>query len=190
MERDSKDHQGDCGDSDEIYDRGDAEDSRDSTAGGDIILPVQEIRDGSGMVDVTRKPEVHRIAIASGEIRLRPETVTAIADRLVKKGDVLTAARLAALLAVKDTPRIIPMCHSIPITAIDVDFSLEKDIVRARVRVSSIGKTGVEMEALSGVSVALLTIWDMVKSMEKDETGNYPWTSIQAIQVVEKRKGA
>lgn len=175
LKGESQERQRDAGDSREIGDQGD-----DSG----------EIRDGSGMVDVTCKPEVHRVATASGEIRLRPETVAAIADRQVKKGDVLTAARLAALLAVKDTPRIIPMCHGIPITAIDVDFSFKKDAVRARVRVTSIGKTGVEMEALSGVSVALLTIWDMVKSMEKDGTGNYPWTLIQKIRVEEKRKGA
>jgi len=90
---------------------------------------------------------------------------------------------------VKNTPALIPMCHAIPISAIAVDFREGDGFIEASVRVKSSGKTGVEMEALTGVSVALLTIWDMVKSAEKDEQGQYPATRIADIRVIEKRKG-
>ena len=95
---------------------------------------------------------------------------------------------LAAVLAVKDTPRLIPLCHPISITGLDVNFEVEPERIRAIVTVTSFGKTGVEMEALTGVSVALLNVWDMVKYLEKDETGNYPETEIDEIKVLEKRK--
>jgi cyclic pyranopterin phosphate synthase len=81
------------------------------------------------------------------------------------------------------------MCHQIPITAVDVDFEIENEIISVIVEVRTVGKTGIEMEALTGVSAALLTIWDMVKSAEKDESGNYPNTSIRSIRVLEKHKG-
>ena len=141
-----------------------------------------------GMVDITEKMPVFRRAIASGSIRLQKATIRTIKKGQVKKGDVLTTARLAAVLAVKDTPRLIPLCHPISITGLDVDFELESERIRAIVTVTSFGKTGVEMEALTGVSVALLNIWDMVKYLEKDETGNYPETEIDEIKVLEKRK--
>jgi cyclic pyranopterin phosphate synthase len=96
---------------------------------------------------------------------------------------------VAATLAVKQTPTLIPLCHPIPLSAIDVDFAYEDNCIGAEVRVRSTGRTGVEMEALTGVSVALLTIWDMVKSAEKDEHGQYPFTRIADIHVVEKKKG-
>lgn len=142
----------------------------------------------AGMVDITEKPVVRRRAIATGTIRLKESTIDTVRSGSVQKGDVLTTARIAAILAVKDTPRIIPMCHPIPITSVDVDFSVKESSIEARVTVTSFAKTGVEMEALSGVSVALLNIWDMVKSLEKDETGNYPATVIEEIRVVEKQK--
>ncbi len=141
------------------------------------------------MVDITEKPPLFRRATASGTIRLRESTIKAITAGQVKKGDVLTTARLAAILAVKDTPRLIPLCHPIPITGLDVFFDLEEERVRATVTVTSVGRTGVEMEALTGVSVALLNVWDMVKYLEKDETGNYPETEIEEIRVLQKRKG-
>ncbi|RQW80522.1 MAG: cyclic pyranopterin monophosphate synthase MoaC [Methanothrix sp.] len=140
------------------------------------------------MVDITDKPPVFRTATATGCIRLKRSTVEAISSGNIKKGDVLTVARMAAILAAKDTPRLIPLCHPIPLTGLDVNFELEEDLVRATVRVTSVGKTGVEMEALTGVSAALLNIWDMVKYLEKDETGNYPNTKIEMIRVSEKRK--
>ena len=141
------------------------------------------------MVDITAKDDIARFAEAAGRIFLREETLKAIREGTVVKGNVLATARVAATLAIKDTWRIIPMCHAIPIGAITVDFSDGEGFIEAIVRVKSLGKTGVEMEALTGVSVALLTIWDMVKSAEKDTTGQYPVTRIADIRVNEKRKG-
>jgi cyclic pyranopterin phosphate synthase len=140
--------------------------------------------DRAHMVDITGKADVTREAIASGRIYLREETLRAILEGTAVKGNVLATARVAATLAVKDTSRIIPMCH--PIT---IDFSEGDGYIEATAGVKSYGKTGVEMEALNGVSVALLTIWDMVKSAEKDKDGQYPVTRISDIRVVEKRKG-
>lgn len=145
--------------------------------------------DRAQMVDISAKRDVVREAVARGKIFLRPETLAAIREGTVVKGNVLATARVAATLAVKDTPRLIPMCHAIPIGAITVDFSDGNGCIVATVRVKSTGKTGVEMEALVGVSTALLTIWDMVKSAEKDANGQYPVTRIEEICVVEKRKG-
>ncbi|AKB83458.1 Molybdenum cofactor biosynthesis enzyme [Methanosarcina barkeri 3] len=141
------------------------------------------------MVDVSEKREVSRLARAAGDIILSEETVEKIRTGNVEKGNVFATARVAAILAIKKTPEIIPMCHQIPITAIDVDFGIGKGMISVEVKVRTVGKTGVEMEALTGVSAALLTIWDMVKSAEKDESGNYPNTSIQNIRVLEKIKG-
>ena len=129
-----------------------------------------------------------RLAIAAGNIYLRPETLAAIRNGTVIKGNVLATARVAATLAVKDTFRIIPMCHAIPITAVEVDFDQKNDHIEVTVQVRSVGKTGVEMEALTGVSVALLTIWDMVKSAEKDVQGQYPDTRIDRIRMIRKKK--
>jgi cyclic pyranopterin phosphate synthase len=140
------------------------------------------------MVDITWKSHAHRTATATGLIRLKASTLEAVRLGQVKKGDVISAARVAAILAVKDTPRLIPFCHQIPITAVDVIFDIQTYAVKVAVTVSSIGQTGVEMEALTGISAALLNIWDMVKSLEKDETGNYPSTEIDEIRVLEKRK--
>jgi cyclic pyranopterin phosphate synthase len=140
------------------------------------------------MVDITSKSESRREAAASGRIYLRPETLKAIREGTVVKGNVLATARVAATLAVKETPRLIPMCHPIPVGSIEVDFTETDAYLQARVRVKSMGRTGVEMEALTGVGIALLTIWDMVKSAEKDEKGQYPETRIDDIRVIEKRK--
>ncbi|MGE5465508.1 MAG: cyclic pyranopterin monophosphate synthase MoaC [Syntrophothermus sp.] len=141
------------------------------------------------MVDISGKTDVPRLARAAGEIILSGETIEKIKAGNVEKGNVLATARVAAVLAIKKTPEIIPMCHQIPITAIDVDFELREELISAEVEVRTVGKTGVEMEALTGVSAALLTIWDMVKSAEKDERGNYPHTAIKNIRVLEKLKG-
>ncbi|HOU80984.1 MAG TPA: cyclic pyranopterin monophosphate synthase MoaC, partial [Methanoregulaceae archaeon] len=110
------------------------------------------------MVDVGEKAEMKRLAVAAGSIYLRPETLTAIREGTMIKGNVLATARVAATLAVKDTFRIIPMCHAIPLTSVEVDFGQMEDHIKVTVLVRSVGKTGVEMEALTGVSVALLTI--------------------------------
>ncbi len=140
------------------------------------------------MVDISDKQDVHRIAIAEGKIRLKGETIKAIAENRIAKGNVFATAIAAATLAVKRTADLIPMCHPIPLSHIGIDFETFKDEIKAVCTVKSTGKTGVEMEALVGVSTALLTIWDMVKAMEKDESGNYPHTKISDIRVVQKKK--
>ena len=142
------------------------------------------------MVDISGKGDVAREATAEGKIYLRPETLRAIREGTVVKGNVLATARVAATLAVKKVPDLIPMCHQIPISSVTVDFIEEEGCILATVRVKTTGKTGVEMEALTGVSVTLLTVWDMVKSAEKDADGQYPVTRISDIRVVEKRKGS
>jgi cyclic pyranopterin monophosphate synthase len=148
------------------------------------------IQDGRAqMVDISGKGEVVREATASGRIYLRPETLAAIREGTVVKGNVLATARVAATLAVKNTANIIPMCHPIPISSIAVDFSECEGYIEATVVVKMTGRTGVEMEALTGVAVALLTVWDMVKSAEKDAHGQYPVTRITDVRVVEKKKG-
>ena len=141
-----------------------------------------------GMVDITEKPLVFRRAKARGSIRLQEKTVETIKSGQVKKGDVLATARLAAILAAKETPRLIPMCHPISITGLEVSFQLQTGRVEAAVTVTSVGRTGVEMEALAAVSAALLNVWDMVKYLEKDESGNYPNTEIEEIRVTQKEK--
>ena len=145
--------------------------------------------DRAQMVDISGKGEVVREATASGRIYLRPETLAAIREGTVVKGNVLATARVAATLAVKNTANIIPMCHPIPLSSITVDFTDHEGYIEAVVVVKMTGRTGVEMEALTGVSVALLTVWDMVKSAEKDKDGQYPVTAITDIRVVEKKKG-
>jgi cyclic pyranopterin phosphate synthase len=141
------------------------------------------------MVDISEKGDLMREAVAEGKIRLRDATLRAIREGSLVKGNVLATARVAAILAVKETPRIIPLCHPIPLSGIDVDFTDGEGFIRAAVTVRSRGPTGVEMEALTGVSVALLTIWDMVKSAEKDPAGQYPETGIEGIRVLSKKKG-
>jgi cyclic pyranopterin phosphate synthase len=142
-----------------------------------------------GMVDITSKDAVPRTAEAVGRIILKRETIGVIKSGKVKKGDPLAVANIACILAVKKTPELIPMCHNIPIESVDADFTLGDDWVEARCRVTAIYKTGVEMEALTGVSVSLLTIWDMVKYLEKNKEGQYPSAKITDIIVREKRKG-
>ena len=140
------------------------------------------------MVDISEKEPVLRIARARGRIKLRESTIKRIVEGRVEKGDVITVAKLAAIQAVKKTPEIIQLCHPIPIENVGVEVRIEKDYVEVEVEVKAIAKTGVEMEALSGVSAALLNIWDMVKKYEKDEMGQYPSTAISDISVLEKRK--
>jgi len=145
--------------------------------------------DRAQMVDISGKGDVVREAVAAGKIYLRPETLAAIREGTVVKGNVLATARVAATLAVKNTSSLIPMCHPIPISSITVDFTEGDGYIETTVVVKMTGKTGVEMEALTGVSLALLTVWDMVKSAEKDKNGQYPVTRITDIRVIEKKKG-
>jgi cyclic pyranopterin phosphate synthase len=142
------------------------------------------------MVDVGDKATVDRRAVASGQIALRPETAATIQAGEVAKGNVLATARIAAIQAVKRTWDDIPLCHQIPVDGVTVEFEVGETAVESTVTVSSTGQTGVEMEALNGVTRALLTVFDMVKSAEKDEAGEYPEARIEDVRVVEKRKGA
>lgn len=143
---------------------------------------------GVKMVEVGDKPIQKRTAQAKGTMHLKENTIKLIEKEEIKKGNVLTTAQIASITAVKKTHHLIPLCHSLKITGVDVDFQVAKDSIEATVTVRSEGKTGVEMEALTGASVALLTIWDMVKSVEKDEDGQYPSTRISDIQVTKKEK--
>jgi cyclic pyranopterin phosphate synthase len=143
---------------------------------------------GVHMVDVGGKPQVKRIALAQGKIHLKENTIRLIQSDEIKKGNVISTSQIAAIQAVKSTSQIIPLCHPLSINSVDVDFKFEDDFIQVQVGVKIRGQTGVEMEALTGVSVALLTIWDMVKSVEKDDQGQYPNTKITDINVVEKIK--
>ncbi|MBY9009405.1 MAG: cyclic pyranopterin monophosphate synthase MoaC [Candidatus Lokiarchaeota archaeon] len=141
------------------------------------------------MIDISEKDSILRIATASGKIYLKKETIERIKDKKVKKGDVFTIAKIAAVNAVKKVPDLIPLCHPIPITNVDVDFNYEGDnLIRVICTVKSVSKTGVEMEALMGVNIALLNIWDVVKMYEKDSKGQYPITVITEVKVDEKIK--
>lgn len=141
------------------------------------------------MVDIGDKPHVDRRAVAEGEIHLRASTVEAIEGGTVEKGNVLQTARIAGIQAAKRTPEAIPLCHQLPLSSVDIDFDLGENRIIARAEVRTTAQTGVEMEALNAVSGALLTVWDMVKSLEKDADGQYPSTRIGDIEVVVKEKG-
>lgn len=136
------------------------------------------------MVNVGSKPDTERTAVARGEIHLKPETIVLISEGLMKKGDVLSVAQLAGVMAAKKTSELIPLCHPIPIHQVVVDLKVDPDLpgVEITAMVRTNGKTGVEMEALTAVSVAALTVYDMVKAVEK--TGR-----IMNIRLVEKHGG-
>jgi len=142
------------------------------------------------MVDISRKADVPRRAVAAGEILLRPATIRAIRAGRVEKGDPIHAAEIAALQAVKRVWEVLPHTHPVPITGASAEFSVRRDRVVVTCEASATYKTGVEMEALYAVAVALLTIWDMVKSLEKDAEGQYPSTRIENVRVIAKEKGA
>ena len=143
---------------------------------------------GVHMVEVGEKPNQKRRAIASGFIVLDENTIRKIQSQNIKKGNVLTTAQIAAIQAVKNTSSIIPLCHPLNLTGINVEFKVDENKITCTCSVNSLGKSGVEMEAITGVSVGLLTIWDMVKAVEKDEKGQYPNTRISEIKVIEKEK--
>ncbi len=143
---------------------------------------------GVKMVDITSKDVTVRTAVAEGEIKLKKETIKLIKQNKITKGNVLTTAQIAGIQAVKKTPEMIPLCHQLPINKIDIEFEINDNSIIVICTVKTESKTGVEMEALTGVSVALLTIWDMVKSNEKDSSGQYPNTEIGPIRVTKKEK--
>lgn len=141
-----------------------------------------------GMVDVGAKPVILREAEAAGRIRLLPETIQRIQGGEIKKGDPLLVAEVAGMNAAKQTHLLIPHCHQIPLDTVQVRFEMGEEIVEAVCRVRAQARTGVEMEALVGVSMALNTVWDMVKYLEKDPQGQYPATRIEEIRVLRKEK--
>jgi cyclic pyranopterin monophosphate synthase len=142
-----------------------------------------------GMIDVTEKPVVRRRAEAAGKIYLSKKTIGVINSGQVRKGNPLPVAEVAGMSAAKQTHLLIPHCHQIPLDMAGLTFQVMDDSIEAVCTVSAQARTGVEMEALIGVSVALNTIWDMVKYLEKDENGQYPDTRITDIRVLTKKKG-
>ena len=136
------------------------------------------------MVDVAAKQDTHRVAIAAGRIVMRPETLQKIMDGTASKGDVLGIARVAAIQGAKRTSDLIPLCHPIALTSVNVEFKMLDDAsaVECTARAESVGRTGVEMEALTAVSVALLTIYDMCKAVDRG-------MRIEGVRLMEKRGG-
>jgi len=129
--------------------------------------------DGHGqaiMVDVGDKPATRRAALATGEIRMQPETLRQILDRQMGKGDVFAVARLAGIMAAKQTASLIPLCHPLPLSSIEIDFVSDpsRGIVTIKATTRVTGRTGVEMEALTAVAITALTIYDMCKAIDKD----------------------
>jgi cyclic pyranopterin phosphate synthase len=136
------------------------------------------------MVDVGGKAETRRVARASGTIRMQPATLAAIADGSAKKGDVLGVARIAAIQAAKRTSELVPLCHPLPLTHVQVDFAIDAaaSAVHCTVQAETLGRTGVEMEALTAVQVGLLTVYDMVKAIDRGMV-------MDNIRVLEKHGG-
>lgn len=136
------------------------------------------------MVDVTGKPETARVARAAGSIRMAAATLAAIRANTLKKGDVIAVARVAGVMAAKRTAELIPLCHPIPLTDVQVDITLDDALpgLRSEVTVRSFGRTGVEMEAISAVCVTLLTVFDMVKAVDRA-------LLISDVRVIEKSGG-
>jgi cyclic pyranopterin phosphate synthase len=141
-------------------------------------------RGAARMVDVTEKAPTHRRAVAAGEVHMQPETLALIQAGGVAKGDVLAVARVAGIMAAKRTPELIPLCHPLPITKVTVDFSFDeaRAVVRIVARVRCSGVTGVEMEALTAVSVAALTIYDMCKAVDRG-------MRVEHVRLIEKHGG-
>lgn len=134
------------------------------------------------MVDVGGKAESRRVATASGSIRMSPQALAAIREGDVPKGDVLAAARIAGIMAAKKTADLIPLCHPLALDAVTMDFAFEEKALRATATASLSGRTGVEMEAMTAVSIALLTIYDMAKAIDKGMV-------ISEVRLIEKRGG-
>jgi cyclic pyranopterin phosphate synthase len=141
------------------------------------------------MIDISSKKTVTREAFAIGEIKLKPTTIKRLKSGKIEKGDPIAAAEVAAIMAAKSTPRILPFCHAIPITTVRTEHEISKDTVSVESYVRGEAKTGVEMEALAAASAFLLTIWDMTKQYEKDALGQYPSTVITSLRVKKKVKG-
>jgi len=137
---------------------------------------------------IDAKPLTLRRATAEGQLALRPATRRAIRSRTVEKGDPISAAEIAGLAAMKRTAELLPHCHIVPLTGSAVDLSLTKRGVRVVASAETVYRTGVEMEALVGATISLLTVWDMVKYLEKDASGGYPETRLGPVMVRRKTK--
>lgn len=133
------------------------------------------------MVDVGGKPTQQRIAVAEGQVRCHPQTIRALRAKKLPKGDVFTVAKVAAIQAAKRVDEIIPLCHTLPLDSVELNFFLGKNTVRIRADARTAAKTGVEMEALTAVSVAALTIYDMCKAVDKTMV-------IEGIRLISKIK--
>ena len=141
------------------------------------------------MVDVSEKPEVYREAKAKATIKLKTETLQLINEGKIEKGDPFEIAKVAGVLAAKNTSSLIPLCHPLPLTSVTVELQIVNDsMVEVEVTVKTRAQTGVEMEALAAAATALLTVWDMTKQYEKDAAGQYPGTRTQNLHVVHKMK--
>jgi cyclic pyranopterin phosphate synthase len=141
------------------------------------------------MVDVSEKPETFRKATATGIIKLKPETIHLIKAGKIAKGDPLFTAKIAGILAAKKTSALIPLCHPLPLTDVEIETKIfGNSMVQVSSTVKTKAQTGVEMEALVATAISLLTIWDMVKRYEKDVKGQYPFTVIENIRVEKKVK--
>ena len=138
--------------------------------------------------DISKKPITFRTATASGRIRLKRTTVARIRKGLTEKGDPRALAEIAGMMAAKRTPELLPLCHPLKIESTTVETSVVPSGIEVIVTVSANEKTGVEMEALTATTVALLNVWDVVKAYEKDGRGQYPTTQIEAVRVVRKAK--
>ena len=141
-----------------------------------------------GMIDVSEKPIIKRKAEAGGRVHLSPSTINAIKEGRIRKGNPIPIAEVAGMNAAKQTHLLIPHCHQIPLDMVKIDFEISNDSIDARCHVSAQARTGVEMEALVGVSMALNTLWDMVKYLEKNDQGQYTSTQITDIRVIMKKK--
>jgi len=140
------------------------------------------------MVDISQKDITSRQASAVGEIKLKSSTVKRLRSGRIAKGDAVAAAEVAAIMAAKNTPHILPFCHSIPLTTVRTKHLFQGNTLRVESYVKGLARTGVEMEALTAASTYLLTIWDMVKQYEKDSNGQYPSTIITNLRVTKKIK--
>ncbi|MEW5936803.1 MAG: cyclic pyranopterin monophosphate synthase MoaC [Candidatus Thermoplasmatota archaeon] len=140
------------------------------------------------ILDISEKPSSRRKAVAEGRILLSQRSLNAIKGGEVRKGDPFEVARAAGLLAIKRVPEMIPHCHTIPIAHATIEFKVRDEGVSCCCTVEATYKTGVEMEALAGAAAALLTLWDMLKYLEKDEEGQYPTMEICSLKVLRKEK--
>jgi len=153
------------------------------------VTNLKSVSFDMSMVDITGKPEVYREATAIGRIQLRRETVNLVKEGKIEKGDPLYAAKIAGILAAKNTSSLVPLCHPIPLTNVNIDVKIsDESTITVEATVKTKAQTGVEMEALVATAVALLTVWDMTKMYEKDREGQYPYTFIQDIRVTSKFK--